>query len=116
MFRDPKLRFMVHKVLPCFYWVNIPWLLVFGAPLYVSTWVLLYITNDKNWHINDGSGFLDTLVNAYFITIGLIFLSYFCFIVGLLLIPFWLAFVPYKLFKETWEMEIWDYPKYTKWD
>ena len=37
MIYDPKLRFMVHKVLPCFYWVLIPWFLVFGVPFYVLT-------------------------------------------------------------------------------
>ena len=89
---DPGLRFMMHKVLPCFYWVFIPWLLVFGAPLYVITEIIQKVSWDEDWKFSNDD---DPLVSVFLVAIGLIFASYFGFIAGLLMIPFWLAFVPY---------------------
>ena len=93
MIYDPKLRFMVHKVLPCFYWVLIPWFLVFGVPFYVLTIMIKKLK--KELHPLHPK----TEEDAYVLFFALPVL-YLCFVLGLLMIPFWLAFVPYKLFKK----------------
>ena len=97
MIRDPKLRFMVHKVLPCFLTMFIPWLLVFGFPLYVLTRVYLELSRD-DWECFDSDD-QNPLLDYCFILTVTQFILYFSFMLGLFMIPFWLVFGPYKLFK-----------------
>ena len=96
MERDAKMRFMVHKVLPWFFTMLIPWLLVFGLPMYVLTGIITAFSED-DWEFL-GLEPLNSLCDACLVFFVTPFILYFSFMVGLFMIPFWLAIMPFKLF------------------